>query len=178
MKIVRKLLKEGKNKQEIFDKTTNEGFKQKKVAKCLARYPDPEEAEKYKKANMVLVGLCVALILLRVTTLALLSAEFASVVVLAAAIPLVIVCVATYFIFKMQPSGYLILCYFLAISTFHSFNLIQSNPRSTLLAISMSVFLIIYAVVLKYKIFPYQNFGNTMKDSDGIPIYTKDLTNA
>ncbi len=177
MKIVRNLLKEGKTKQEIFEKASDEGLKQKKVAKYLARHPDPEEAEKYNKANMLLVGLCVVLVLLRVWTISLLSIEFTSVVVLAAVFPLVILCAATYYIFKMQPSGYLILCYILAIGILNSFKLIPSYPLPILLAISMSIILIIYAVVLKYAIFPYQNFSNSMKDSDGIPIYTNDLTN-
>ncbi|CAG9001747.1 MAG: hypothetical protein CENE_03773 [Candidatus Celerinatantimonas neptuna] len=70
MKNIKRLLKEGGDKNEIFDKAVHEGLNSKKVSRYLAKNPDPEESKKHNLINNILVGIYVILILLSIPKIA------------------------------------------------------------------------------------------------------------
>jgi uncharacterized membrane protein len=176
MKIVKRLLKEGANKKDIFEQASNEGLNPKKVSKYLAMYPDPEESGKYNKANNVLIGIYSVLVLLGLLgaapmLLGLPTAAVFGVLAFALLIPGAVI----YCIYKKQSIGYLILCFFLFKGILDSFKGYEADPTGVWVGIVINTCLIVYVVFLKNKLFPHQNFFNIRKNSDGISIFAKDL---
>jgi len=177
MKIVKRLIKEGVDKKEIFAKATDEGLNPKKVSRLLAMYPDAEESEKYNKANNILIGIYSVLVLLGILGATSMLSELPPEAILGIiAFALLIPIALVYVIYKKQSLGYLALSFFLIKGITDSFKEYETDPTSVWIGVGLSVCLIGFAVILKNKLFPHQNFFNTKKDSDGIYIFTKDLT--
>jgi hypothetical protein len=177
MKIVKRLLKEGENKESIFEKASAEGLNPKKVSKYLAMYPDAEESENYNRANNVLIGIYSVLVLLGLLGAAPILSELPTGAILGVlAFALLIPSAVIYCIYKKQSIGYLILCFFLFKGILDSFKEYEADPVGVWVGVAINVCLIIYVVILKNKLFPHQNFFNTKKDAEGISIFTKDLT--
>lgn len=178
MKIVKRLLKEGKNKKDVFKQATEEGFNPKKVSKYLAMYPDIEESEKYNGANNILIGIYSIMVLLSMLGAASRISELPQAVIYGVvAFALLIPAAVIYCIYKKQAIGYLILCFFLLKGILDTLKEYEADPVGVLVGVAISASLLIYVVVLKYKIFPHQNFFNTKKNNEGIAIFTKDLEN-
>jgi uncharacterized membrane protein len=178
MKLVKRLMKEDLSKQEIFERASEEGLNLKKVSKYLAMYPDPEESKKYNKANRVLIGIYAALVILSIIGAISMVMDLPPAAILGVlAFSLLIPGVVIYCIYKKQSIGYLILCFFLLKGIIDIFKDYQADPAGVWLGAGISLCLIVYVVVLKNKMFPHQNFFNTKKNSDGISVFTKDLTN-
>lgn len=177
MKIVERLLKEGENKNIIFEKASDEGLNPKKVSKYLAMYPDADDAEKYNKANNILIGIYSVFVLLGLLGVAPMLSELSIAAILGVlAFALLIPGAVIYFIYKKQSIGYLIICFFLFKGILDSFKGFESDPTGVLVGIIANTCLIVYVIILKNKLFPHQNFFNTRKNDEGIAIFTKDLT--
>lgn len=177
MKIVKRLLKEGLNKEDVFAKASEEKLDPQKVSKYLAMYPDVEESEKYGRANNILVGIYSVMVLLNLIGAAPMLSEIpvaATVVVLA--FLLLIPGAVIYCIYKKQAIGYLILCFLLVKGALESFNEYQEEPLWILVVVAINTCLLLYVVILKNKLFPYQNFFNTKRNGNGVFIFTKELT--
>ena len=91
-------------------------------------------------------------------------------------ISLLIPSAVVWMLIKKQALGYVILCFFLLKGILDSFK--DENPDQNLLYIGIAINLAImgYAIFLKLKLFPFQNFFNTRKDDNGVFIYKKNLT--
>ena len=177
MKIVKRLLKEGENKKTIFDQATEEGLNPKKVSKYLAMYPDKEESEKYNRANNILIGIYSVMVLLSMLGAVSMISELPQAAIYGVlAFALLIRAAIIYCIYKKQSIGYLLLCFFLFKGILDSFKEYQADPTGVLVGIAISASLLIYVIVLKSKLFPYQNFFNTKKNNEGIAVFSKDLT--
>ena len=176
MKIVKRLLKEGENKKSIFEKALAEGLNLKKVSKYLAMYPDSEESESYNKANNILIGVYSVLVLLGLLgAMPILSELPVGAILGVLAFALLIPGVVIYCIYKKQSIGYLMLCFFLFKGILDLFKGYESDPAGVWVGVAINACLIVYVVILKNKLFPYQNFFNTKKNNEGFAIFTKDL---
>jgi hypothetical protein len=177
MKIVKRLFKEGENKESIFEKASAEGLNPKKVSKYLAMYPDTEESEKYNRANNILIGIYSVLVLLGLLGAAQALAELPVGAILGVlAFALLIPGAVIYCIYKKQSIGYLVLCFFLFKGILDSFKGYEADHIGFWVGVAINVCLIVYVVILKNKLFPHQNFFNTKKNEEGVSIFTKDLT--
>ncbi|MES0489949.1 MAG: hypothetical protein ABUK01_08165 [Leptospirales bacterium] len=177
MKIVKRLIKEGVDKKEIFAKASDEGLNPKKVSRLLAMYPDVEESEKYNKANNILIGIYIVMVLFGILGAASMLNELPTEAILGIlAFALLIPIAVIYILYKKQALGYLVLSFFLIKGITDSIKEYQTDPVAVWIGVGLSACLIVYAVILKIKLFPHQNFFNTKKDSDGIVIFTKDVT--
>lgn len=177
MKFVKRLMKEEVNKKEIFERASDEGLNPKKVSKYLAMYPDPDDATKYNKANKILIGLYFAMVLLSMLGAVSMLTELPPAAIFGVlAFALLLPGAVMYFIYKKQSVGYLVLCFFLIKGILDSLKEYESDPTGVLIGAGISLCLLVYVVVLKNKMFPHQNFFNTKKNSEGIAIFTKDLT--
>lgn len=173
MKIVKRLINEGVNKNDIFERAVEDELDLKKVSKILAMCPDSEEAEKYKTANYILMTIYLVMVLLSI--LPLLWNQALETVLIVLAVALIIPGAILQSIYKKQYFGYIIFCFFMMKGTFESFEGYELNSIVTWVAIVLDVFLFAYAIILKNKLFPYQNFFNTKKNSEGITIFTKSI---
>jgi hypothetical protein len=174
MKIVKRLLKEGESKNNIFDQATGKGLNPKKVSKYLASHPDKEEAEKYSRANNMLIGIYSVVVLLSMLGAVSMISELPRAAIYGVlAFSLLIPAVVIYCIYKKQSIGYLLLCFFLVKGIIDSFKEYEADPTGVLVGVAISGSLLIYVIVLKIKLFPYQNFFNTKKNSEGIAVFTK-----
>lgn len=177
MKLVKRLMKEGVNKEEIFARASEEGLNLKKVSKYLAMYPDQEESETYGKANNILIGVYSLLVLFGLLGAAPLLAELPPAAMLGVlAFALLIPGVVINGIYKKQSIGYLLLSFFLLKGIIDSFKDYQSDPMTVWIGVGINLCLIVYVVILKNKLFPHQNFFNSKKNSEGIALFTKNLT--
>ncbi|WP_031565934.1 hypothetical protein [Rheinheimera texasensis] len=176
MKIVKRLLKQGENKNSIFEKASAEGLNPKKVSKYLSMYPDAEESENYNRANNILIALYSVLVLLGVLGASpFLSGLPVGAMFAVLAFALLIPGAVIYYIYKKQSMGYLVLCFFLLKGILDSFKEYEADPMAVWVGVIINACLIVYVVILKNKLFPYQNFFNTKKDVEGFSIFTKDL---
>ena len=177
MKIVRRLLNEGENKKSIFEKALAEGLNPKKVSKYLAMYPDPEESEKYNRANNILLGICSLLVFLGVLSVMPLISELSlDLILVVLAFALLVPGCVIFCIYDKRSIGYLVLCFFLFKGVLDSFVDYEVGSAEFLVTVVLNASLLIYIVILKKKLFPHQNFFNTKKDDEGVTIFTKDLT--
>lgn len=177
MKIVKRLLKEGENKNSIFEKASVEGLNPQKVSKYLAMYPDAEESKKYNRANNILIGVYSVLVLLGLLGAAPILSELPVGAMLGIlAFALLIPGAVIYCIYKKQSIGYLILCFFLLKGILDSFKEYEADPIWVWVGVAINSCFIVYVVILKNKLFPHQNFFNTKKNAEGISIFTKGLT--
>jgi hypothetical protein len=177
MKIVKRLMKQGVDKKDIFSRAIDEGLNPKKVSKHLAMYPDPEESEVYRRANNILIGIYVFLVVVGLLNAASVLAELPTAAILGVlAFALLIPGAVIYCIYRKQSIGYLFFAFFLGKGILDSFQGYESDPIAVGIGIGINLCLIVYVVILKNKLFPYQNFFNTKKNNGGIAIFTKDLT--
>lgn len=174
MRIVKRLLREGKSKDSIFEKASEEGLNLKKVSKYLAMYPDLEESESYSSANNTLIGIYLVWILLGLLSIAPILPEFPVATVIGfIAFEVLIPVLVLYCIYRKISIGYLILLFFLFINILRLFG---AGVIDVLSEVCINAFFIAYVVILKNKLFPYQNFFNTKKNAKGLSIFKKDST--
>ena len=176
MKIVKRLLKDGVDKKEIFDRAVAEGLDAKKVAKHLALYPDPEESERYHKANKTLLIVYSVLTLFgMLAILPLLAGMPAGAMLVLLGFVLLIPVALIYSISKKQSIGYLVLSFFVLKGVVDSFTDTEGDVTAMAISMSVGVLFLTFVVCLKLRLFPHQNFINNKKDQDGLVIFTKDM---
>ncbi|RVU85575.1 hypothetical protein EOL70_06390 [Leucothrix sargassi] len=174
MKIVKQFLKEGVNKKDIFEKAMDEGLNSKRVSKYLAKRPDVEEAKKYEKANYILIGIYAVTVLLGLLNVIPLFKELSLPAALGLlAFSLLIPAALIYAIFIKDPVGYFVLAFLFIRGVLLSFSNLEVDPVGAGIDIAVSIGLVIYIVILKGKLFPYQSFFHTKKADDGTTVFTK-----
>ena len=176
MKIVKGLIKEGRPKREIFERASSRGLDLVKVSKLLAVYPDPEESTKYNRANNILIGIYVLLLLFFLSVVVPMLSELPTAVMIGAlAFGLLIPGSVLYFVYKKMVTGYFLLALFQVKGIFDAYIDYEIDPAGSLFGMVLGGFLLAYTVTLKTKLFPYQSFFNTDTNAAGIVIFTKDF---
>lgn len=170
MKQLKKDIKNGVNKDEAFTNLINRNGDQKQGSKILALYPEPQYAKKYNTANKVLIliyGLLslLAILGLLINFIHLSPSNLLFLFAIGALLPSVVI----YFIYKKNAAGYIFLAFLLAKGMIDVFR--QKDQSIILISIVINLTLLIFVVILKYKLFPYQNFFNTKKDANGLYVY-------
>lgn len=184
MKHIKRLLKEGVNKNEIFDQAVHEGLNSKKVSRYLARYPDPEESKKYNLINNIVVVIYVIAILLSIPatycTFYHLAALYYSDPFHISITGLVAVLFLKFFIshciYKKIAGGYILMSLLNVIGIFFMFDeILTYSSASPGIALVINIIFITCVVTLKKRLFPYQNFFHTAKDGSEVVAFTKDI---
>ena len=176
MKIVESLMKEGVDKKEIFKIALEEGLPQKKVSRNLAIHPDKDIAKKYSKANFLLLCLYSVMVLIGLLSVIGIAAKFslgviAGLLCFSMLIPSFII----YSIFNNQSIGYFLLCFFLFKGILDSVKFLESNPKWFLIGVIVNLAMLVFVVILKKKMFPYQNFFNSKKTSEGVYVFSNNM---
>ncbi|MGF1758216.1 hypothetical protein L4D76_09775 [Photobacterium sagamiensis] len=177
MKIVKLQVKQGLEKKEVFKNALGTGLDKKKVSKYLANFPDKDLSGKYNRANNILIALYSVMSLFGIiVTIGLVSdlptIAIAGLLIFGILFPGFII----YCIHKKYATGYLILSFILFQGIIDSLKDLETDPTGVWIGVSISLLLLAYVVILKKKLFPYQNFLNFRKNEDGVYIYSKDMT--
>ena len=178
MKTVKKLLKQGVDKKEIYNSAMQEGLNPKKVSRFLANFPDKDRSDKYNTANKVLVFIYGLLSVFSLLQVLVLTSDMSSGLTLAlVAFSLILPIAVIYSIYKKQAIGYLLLSFFSVKGILNAIKEFGSHPNDIeaiglLVAIAINFSILIYVVSLKKKLFPHQNFFNSRKNSDKTVVYT------
>lgn len=174
MKDVRKLKKEGYSKQEVFDKASEGGAKPKKVAAFLSTIPDPDDAERYNTINNILVALYAVIIAITVlggaASLSLSPTALIVLIVLAALLHGSIL----YGVKQKKASYYSIICTFMFLNCLAGLTDFNSISVLAVISIAIPVSVIILAVYVKKKMFPFQGYYHNKKDKNGFKVFTKE----
>jgi hypothetical protein len=167
MKQLKKDLKNGKSKNEVlkdFQERGNENIT--KAVMYLNSIPDELIAKKYALANNILLGLysIVSILILAVT-----FAQTKSSFIL---IDVAVFITMAFFIAKKKAWAYLVLAFLMVRSILNVLKPYLAEPTTGgLVMMSIFAFIFIFALVLKVKLFPKQNFLNTKKDENGSLIF-------
>ena len=184
MKFVKQLLKEGISKEEVYERAVDKGLDKKRVSTYLANFPDQDLAGKYKKLNLILVSLvsvwaCLGLLqaVLIMFKLPLLAGIMMMILVIA------ILTLIIYNVYTMKSMSYFILCFFAGKSILNSVGALRSFSSIVEaifigLVMLLSLTIIVLAVLLKKKVFPYQNFINSKQADDGTVLYSQKVATA
>ncbi len=176
MKKIKQQLQQGMPKKDIFEQAQMDGVDMNKVAKYLSKYPDSDVSAKYNGANIALIGLYSTLI----------SFTFIGILDIVLALPPVLIFgvflfylaipwVVMFFIYKKHSIGYLILSFFLVKGIFDILSAGQVSIAE-LVGVAINVFLLAFTVILKNKLFPYQNFLHIKRDAQGVIVFTQNPT--
>jgi hypothetical protein len=170
MKQLKKDLKNGMSKDEAFANLINRNGDQRQGSRILALYPEPQYAQKYNTANKILIIIYSLLSLFAILGLLInyIHLSFAILLFLftiGALLPAVVI----YLLYKKNAAAYIFLAFLLIKGMIDVFR--QKDQSIILVSIIINLILLIFVVILKYKLFPYQNFFNTKKDANGIYVY-------
>lgn len=170
MKQLKKDLKNGMSKDEAFTNLINRNGDQKQGSRILALYPEPQYAQKCNTANKILIIIYSLLSLFAILGLLInyIHLSFALLLFLFA-IGVLLPAVVIYLLYKKNAAAYIFLAFLLIKGMIDVFR--QKDQSIILVSIIINLILLIFVVILKYKLFPYQNFFNTKKDANGIYIY-------
>ncbi|MDD5051431.1 MAG: hypothetical protein PHO27_01720 [Sulfuricurvum sp.] len=175
MKQLKKDIKTGMNKDVAFTKFVFRKGDQKKGSRVLALFPEPKYAEKYAKENKILI---IIYGLLSLFALLGLSVQFAHLpplwLLFLLTIGFLLPALVLYLLYKKNAGAYMFLAFLLVKGIL---DLLRQNDHSIILiGILVNLGLLIFVVILKQKLFPYQNFFNTKKDENGLYIYKDAVT--
>ncbi len=172
MKELKKAVKKGKSKDAAFERLKNRRGDLKKGSAYLARIPEKEFADKYSVANNVFLAIygilaCIGFLALIPDLVNFSALALLFILGLGLIIPVWIL----YLIYHKNALGYLLFAVFSFKAIFDSFRSLPDDLFAVLVGVIMNVLLLTFVVILKKKLFPYQNFFNTKKDADGLVIY-------
>lgn len=172
-KLIKTLIRDKVNKHEIFEKAVARGWKKKKAAGYLAQFPDYDLADKYNKQNIVLISIYSLLVFINILGIINNTPQF-NFVVTAGVVGLFILIYGWVVcsIYRKQAFGYLFMSFLLFKSIFDSF-IVEINQTTVWIDSAISLAILLYAVTLKNKLFPHQNFINTKRNDEGLLAYTK-----
>lgn len=172
MKELRKDIKNGISKDEAFKNYLNRGGDAKKGSRYLSYIPEGQFADKYLIANNMLLSVYGVLSVMGLVALLpqLLSLPPVGIIIVLL-IGLLIPGVILYLIYKKNAVGYFILAFFCLKGIVDSFRVYQEDPGSVWVGVTINLILLIFVVILKKKIFPYQNFLNVKKNENGHYLY-------
>lgn len=108
---------------------------------------------------MVLIGL--------LGSLSLLLEMPGNVLLLVLAIGLFFPIAIIYTVAKKQPAGYMILSFFMVKGILDSLEALQQETTPAMIGIAINVAILVFAVFLKLKLYPYQNFFQNKKSENG-----------
>lgn len=170
MKQLKKDLKNSVDKDEAFKKFLNRNGDQKKGSRILSLFPEPKYAEKYEKANKILITIYGLLSLFAILGL---SVQFAHLpplwLLFLLTIGVLLPALVLYLLYTKNAGAYMFLAFLLVKGIFDLLR--QSDQSMILIGIVVNLGLLIFVVILKQKMFPYQNFFSTKKDANGLYVY-------
>jgi hypothetical protein len=175
MKQLKRDMKNGISKDVAFTKFVYRNGDQKKGSRVLALFPEPQYAEKYATANTVLISIyglltCFGLLGLSVQFIHLPLGWFLFLLTIGLLLPALVL----YLLYKKNAGAYIFLAFLLVKGIF---DLLRQTDQTTLfMGIAINMGLLLFVVILKQKMFPYQNFFNTKKDTSGLYIYKEAVT--
>jgi hypothetical protein len=179
MKLVKSLMKQGVDKGEIFARAIDQGLNPKKVSRYLSGFPDKSLSEKYHKANIIFLSIYGALVFRGIWSVygMLSESPLKARLIIFGVIGffLIIIVALMYLIYKKRAVGYMALLPFLIKGISNAFKGYEQDPLGSLAAASMVFGLIAFLIILKNKIFSYQNFFNTKKTGHGIYIFSRKM---
>ena len=167
-------IKSGLSKDRAFASFKRRGGDAKRGARYLAILSEPAYAEKYVLANNFLIAIYLILLITGLSgQLPQLLAQPPASALFALAASMLLPVLVLYFLYKKNAIGYWVLALFSAKGVLDSFAAHKEGTDFTGvgIAIAINLLLLVFAVSLKNKIFPYQSFFNTKKDKDGHCIY-------
>ncbi|MFY9143085.1 hypothetical protein [Sulfuricurvum sp.] len=175
MKQLKKDIKNGIGKDEAFTKFISRNGDQKKGSRVLSIFPEQLYAEKYSTANKILMTIyglltLVGLLGLGVQFMHLPLTWFLFLLTIGFLLPALVL----YLLYKKNAGAYMFLAFLLVKGML---DLLRQNDQTTvLIGFAINAGLLIFVVILKQKMFPYQNFFNTKKDTNGLYIYKDPVT--
>jgi len=173
MKQLKKDIKAGMSKDDAFKSLKNRGGKAKQASAYLARLSEPSLVQKYSKANYTLIiayGLITFVSILAV--LPQLSSFSVGGILSILALDLLIFGFIAYMVYKGQAYGYIIVAVFMAKGCLGLIGGYQNEPTTIgLVFLAINIAILVFAVTLKGKLFPKQNFFNLKKDESGNYIF-------
>lgn len=173
MKVLKLDIKNGMSKNDVFESFKNrEGENVKKIKKAssyLAITPDVKILQRYSKANYFLMTIYALIsILTLLASVAYASSLPLSILLPALALDIGIVVTILYFLYKGNALAYLVLSFFMIRALIKSSELYFNDPSiAANIFLGIYIFIIIFAIYLKLKLFPQQNLFNSKKDKDG-----------
>lgn len=175
MKQLKKDIKTGMNKDEAFTKFINRNGDPKKGSRVIALFPEDQYVKKYGSANKILMIIYSILSFFSIVGLIVQFSHLPTLWFLfLLAISLLLPVLVVYQLSKKNVVGYLVLAFLLFKGML---DLLRQNDQTTILiGFTINIGLLIFVIILKQKIFPYQNFFNTKKDANGLYIYKEAVT--
>lgn len=172
MKQLKKDIKNGVSKEEAFDRIKTRGSDVLKASRFLANIPDPDLADEYAGKNKILVYIYGFMVFIGLLTIIPKITSFnISIGIPLFLFTLLLPGVILYLLYKQRAVSYLLIVFISFKGIFDSLKDYSESPAIVLIGITLNIFFIIYAIYLKNKTFPYQNFFNTKKNSDGYVIF-------
>lgn len=174
VKQLSKEVKQGKSKTEAFKTYLDAGGDEKKGASCLSMLPDQDLRLKYQKQTFALLYIYLFFVLLGLAAAIPLFMELGSigatigVIAFALAIPAIV----TWAILMGDATGYFIFVFFMLHGISGSFDDYALDPMGSWIGAGINLALIVWALSIKKKIFPYQNLFSSRKDANGVAIFT------
>lgn len=165
MRVVKKKLRDGFPKTEIFEDAVERGLSTKKVSRFLASIPDAPVQPLYINLNYLLAGLYLSNIAFAVLILLTnLSPDIGlKGLVLVLGITLFIPGIITFYLFRMHAWVYLILLFFVIRGLFDLFGYFSFSDPYAVFELLYRTLIIGLAIFLKIKLFPFQNFLQSRK---------------
>ncbi len=175
MREVKRKLRTGFPKAEVFADAMERGLSQKKVSRYLANIPDYPVRPLYKNLNYLLVGLYLLNVVVAVLFLLTnLSSDIGiKGLAMVFGVTLFIPTLITFNLLKMHAWAYLLILFFVfrgLIETFGSFDITDPYVLIDLLYRSLIIGL---AVFLKLKLFPFQGFLQNRKSLNNQYCFTE-----
>jgi len=161
-------LKEGLSKDQVLESFMERNPQNRnKAISYLSSTPDTFYAKKYSLANSVLIGIY-SVVTVPVLLIRLLTSGFSSMVV-----DLTVYFLITYFIFKKNALSYIVLATIMIWSSGPVIVAYLKEPTTIgLLFLLAYSCILVYAFIIKIKLFPKQNLFNLKKDKNGILIFS------
>lgn len=180
MKQLRDALKKGKSKVDAHSEWIEAGGDPKKSAKYLASFPDQVDREKYRSLQIAFLCLYGLFALAGVVSYlpALLSELPGSVIVIVLVIRVAIPAAIIWEIARGRVTGYFV---FILLALLGMSQMMPEEgliPLETWIDFGLTAVLIIFAVIVKTKIYSFQNLFHSKKNEDGCLVFTSDLTDA
>ncbi|MFG1495459.1 hypothetical protein ABMA57_02420 [Saccharospirillum sp. HFRX-1] len=150
------------------------GEKPKRIAKYLAKIPDPDDARKYNKYHIAVIIIhCLLSIALLSNAWIILTNQAPTMKIVLSSLIIAIASTILYLLIKKRSTGYLALFYLYLFGLI--FGIENGSELSTQLLIDMGIQILLIAQVAftKKKLFPFQNQSHNKKSKDGIHIFTK-----
>ncbi|MCP5346318.1 MAG: hypothetical protein R3F41_16970 [Gammaproteobacteria bacterium] len=173
IKTLREDLRKGLSKTQAFERLVDNDGDINKGAKILSLVPDREIAANLKLPNSLLISIYSFLVVLNFIGLSPQLMQLPTdVIIIALIVGLLLPVTSIYLLFRMNPIGYLLVAFLMFRATLESIVLLQSNFLSGLVLMGIGAGVMVYAIVMKLKLFPFQNIFHTKKSTNGSRIFT------